>query len=120
MESSTDALFKKIYIYFVPHYYFQGATPSDHFEITVKANNTAAIRFTADFNADGFHDDEFDVDELQNEVSIFRYVLGLAPTTTNTAGNKVPVTSIAAADLRFLAQWVAGKRGGGVTFTVKE
>jgi hypothetical protein len=120
MESSTDALFKKIYIYFVPHYYFQGATPSDHFEITVKANNTAAVRFTADFNADGFHDDEFDVDELQNEVSIFRYVLGLAPTTTNTAGNKVPVTSIAAADLRFLAQWVAGKRGGGVTFTVKE
>ncbi len=34
MESSTDPLFKKVYIYFVPHYYFQGATTSDHFEIT--------------------------------------------------------------------------------------
>jgi hypothetical protein len=47
-------------------------------------------------------------------------MLGLSPTTTNTAGNKVPVTAIAAGDLQFLAQWVAGKRGGGVSFTVKE
>lgn len=120
MESGTDPLFKKVYIYFVPHYYFEGATPSDHFEITVKANNTGAVRVAADFNDDSFHSDEFGVDQLQNEVSIFRYVLGLVPTTTNTAGNKVPVTAISANDLQFLAQWAAGKRGGGVSFTVKE
>jgi hypothetical protein len=119
MDSGTDPLFKKIYIYFVPHYYFEGTTTQDHFEITVKANNTGAARVTADFNDDSFHSDEFDVDQLQNEVSMFRYVLGLVPTRTNAGGGKEAVTTIDANELGFLSQWVAGKRGGGATFTVK-
>ncbi len=120
MESGTDPLFKKIYIYFVPHYYFAGTTTQDHFEITVKANNTGAARVPADFNDDSFHSDEFDVDQLQNEVSVFRYALGLSPTTTNTAGTKVARTDISAGELSFLAAWAAGKRGAGVSFTIKE
>jgi len=119
MESGTDPLFKKIYIYFVPHYYFEGATTQDHFEITVKANNTGATRVTADFNDDSFHSDEFDVDQLQNEVSMYRYVLGLSPTRTGASGAKEAVTAIGANELGFLSQWVTGKRGGGAAFAVK-
>jgi hypothetical protein len=120
LNSSTDPLFKKVYIYFVPHYYFEGVTTRDHFEITVKANNTGAVRYPADFNSDGFNSDEFEVDRRQDGVSIFRYVFGLSPTTTNTSGNKVARTDISAAELSFLANWAAGKRGAGISFTVKE
>jgi hypothetical protein len=120
MDSPTDATFKKIFIYFVLHYYFEGATTHDHFEITVKANNTGTARYAADFNADGFHGDEFSVDQLQNEITMFRYVLGLAPTKATASGNKEAIVSIDANDLDFLARWVAAKRGGGVTYTVRK
>jgi hypothetical protein len=119
MDSGTDALFKKIYIYFAPHYYFQGMTTRDHFEITVKANNTPLAKYAADFNDDAFDSDEFSVDRRQNEVSIFRYILGLVPTKAGASGAKVAVTSIDAGELDFLARWVAGKRGGGAAFAAK-
>ncbi len=86
----------------------------------MKANNTGAARVRADFADDAFDEDEFDVDQLQNDISIYRYVLGLKPMTTNTSGNKVALTDISAGDLTFLANWAAGKRGAGISFTVKE
>jgi hypothetical protein len=117
LESSTDADFKKVYLHFVPHYYFQGMTIQDHFEVEVEANNTANVRYTADYFADGFHSDEFSIDQLEDEISAMRYMLGLAPYRI-VGGTKQSIGTIAAADMNFLATWLSGKRGGAA-FTVK-
>jgi hypothetical protein len=124
---SFDPDFKKTYIEFVPHYYFEGSTTRDHFEIEVKANSTANKRYTADFNESDFDSDEFSVDQLQNEVSILRYCLGLKPyeeVTVLEGGHNVTrkrsVNVIEAAELNFLANWMALKRGGGHSYTVKK
>ncbi|HBC47043.1 MAG TPA: hypothetical protein DCZ43_08355, partial [candidate division Zixibacteria bacterium] len=120
LESADDD-FKKVYIQFVPHYYFEGTTIHDHFEITVKANNTGSTRYQPDFNGDNFTSDEFAVDQIQDETAIMRYMLGLAPfqsTNTPAGVTKTAITTINAADLQFVADWVSSKRGGAA-FTVK-
>jgi hypothetical protein len=116
---SNDPEFKKIYVQFVPHYYFEGSTIHDHFEVEVKANNTAAIRYTAEFYEDDFDSDEFSVDQLQNEVSIMRYTLGLKPYKV-VGAVKQSVNSIGAAELAFLADWVKAKRGATHNYTMKQ
>jgi hypothetical protein len=123
IESATDPDFKKIYLQFVPHYYFEGSTTSDHFEIEVKANKNPGVKYPPDFFEDDFDDDDFSVDVNQDRISIMRYVLGLKPykvvPATGGGTKKESITVITAAELSFLAQWVAQKRGGGHVYQVK-
>jgi len=110
LECSADSDFKKVYVFFSPHYYFEGSTIHDHFEITVKANTGASVIFQPEFFQDGFDDDDFEVDARQNPISIYRYVLGLSP-YTGSGASKVSNNSINANELNFLVTWINNKRG---------
>ena len=125
IQCPSEDDFKKVYVYFVPHYYFEGTTISDHFEITVKANPALPVKNTADFMKPGFRKDEFAVDQKEDNFTVMRYILGLAPystTTSSVAGKMIEtknrITSITKDDLGFLAEWIKKKRGKGLTYTV--
>jgi hypothetical protein len=108
LECSSDSEFKKVYVFFKPHYKYAGSTPSDHFEITVKANSGATVNFQPEFFEDDFDDDDFEIDARQDFVSIYRYILGLVPYEGNPRQSK---TSIASNELNFLATWIGSQRG---------
>jgi hypothetical protein len=110
----SDSDFKKVFIFFSPHYYFQGSTTSDHFEISIKANGGTTINFQPPFYGNGYHDDEFEVDALQDKISIYRYVLGMLPYTMSGT-NKVANNNISMLDLDFLLTWISNVRGGEYT-----
>ncbi|HGE72455.1 TPA: hypothetical protein ENX78_16560 [Candidatus Poribacteria bacterium] len=110
LECPSDSDFKKVFVFFSPHYYFEGSTIHDHFEISVKANGGSSINFQPPFYADGYDDDEFEVDALQNKISIYRYVLGMLPYRMSGT-NKVANEDITLSDLNFLVTWINSKRG---------
>jgi hypothetical protein len=109
-----DSDFKKVYVYFVPSYYFEGSTIHDHFEITVKANSGTAVLTQPDYYQDGFDSSEFTVDKVQKAANIYRYVLGLS-TYSLSGTNKVGIDHITVNntvnDLQFLETWMFDKRG---------
>lgn len=138
--AAGETSFKKALVLFVPHYHFGGGTSAEHFELTVMRNNTAAPKYRSDFYDDGFKKRRFRIDQLQNEISIVRYALGLDHCEPNMVpkmkdgapvmkdGNpvmepekkdgkkvKVPLTAINAADLKFLADWMRAQRGHNYT-----
>jgi hypothetical protein len=114
LECPSDSDFKKVFVFFAPHYYFEGSTIHDHFEISVKANGGASINFQPPFYGNGYHDNEFEVDALQNKISIYRYVLGMLPYTMSGT-NKVANNNISMLDLDFLLTWISNVRGGEYT-----
>jgi len=110
LECPSDSDFKKVYVHFVPNYYFEGTTIHDHFEVTVKANSGATLLTQPEFFQDGFDDDDFVVDALQHPMSIYRYVLGLIP-YTGSGASKTSNNTISANELGFLTTWLGNKRG---------
>lgn len=124
LECTGDLDFKKVYIYFVPHYYFEGWKLTDHFEITAKRNTATPIKYRADFYEDDFDDDDFAIDEKENQITIFRYLLGLAPykiiKKPDGVKEKVSINTITKDDLLFLALWVKNKRGKELNYTIHQ
>ncbi len=109
LECSGDTDFKRVYVYFAPHYYFEGSTTSDHFEITVKTHPDATKKYAADFDTAGFYEDEFEVDIKESATSIMRYMLGMKP--YNQA-------ALAAADLAEIIKWINAQRSKTFTAVV--
>ncbi len=116
-----DGDFRKIYVYFVPHYFFETNNPSQHFGVSVIANSSGILRHEADFRANNFVSNNFRVDAQQNTRAIIRYLLGLKPYKSekvNEGGvekwKKVDVTTIKPDELIFLCNWVKGKRGNAL------
>lgn len=111
LENTSDPDFKKVYIYFVPHFHYEAGATGNHYRITVKANKGTTINYTPDFYADGFISHSFAVDEKQEKFSIYRYVLGLRPYYLHET-NKMANSEISSGELNFLATWLSNKRGG--------
>jgi hypothetical protein len=107
LECAADSEFSKVYVYFLPYYQFESGSTSEHFEVTVKANSGATVNVQPDFFEDGFDDDEFAVDALQNFISIYGYMLGLVPYQGNP---RQVITAIGVGDLGFLARWIGEQR----------
>lgn len=114
LSCPSDSDFKKVFIFFSPHYYFEGSTIYDHFEISVKANGGNTVNFQPPFYGDGYNDDEFEVDAAQNKISIYRYVLGMLP-YTGSGTSKAANGNISMLDLEFLMTWISNVRGGEYT-----
>jgi hypothetical protein len=112
LESSTDADFKKVYIHFVPHYHYGRWATSEHFEITVRANNRAEVRYEPDYFRDGYTSDSFTIDQEEDIYTIMRYMLGLQPYILAGA-RKIRNSNLLTDDLNFLATWLSSKRGSG-------
>jgi len=109
LECSADSDFKRVYVHFTPHYYKEGITTDDHFEITYKNHPEGnKIKYAPEFDTKDFYDDEFEVDMNQSTSSIMRYMLGMKP--YNQA--KLKDT-----DLADIVKWINAKRSK--TFTAK-
>lgn len=126
LSCPTASVYKNVYVYFIPNFYFEGTTIKDHFEVTVKSNKGGAVKYCADFDKMGFSKDEFTVDALQDMISIFRYVLGLDPCFVKKSGPTAAPSTVAISSidvtkgqLDFLGAWVSKKLGGGLNYTVK-
>lgn len=107
LECAADSEFSKVYVYFLPYYQFESGSTSEHYEITVKAEGGGAVNIQPDFFENGFDDDEFEVGESQDKISIYRYILGLAPYQGTP---KQVVTSISSNNLGFLTTWIGEQR----------
>jgi len=122
LDCPPDYDFKKVYVFFTPHHYFEGSTIYDHFEVSVKRNTGPSISFKGDLFKTNFKKDEFEVDQNHQPVSIARYVLGLQPydvVTTGTTKTRKCASNITRHELGFLAKWVEKKRNKGHSYTVK-
>jgi hypothetical protein len=132
LECTTADDFKKVYVYFVPHYHYPGMSNNEHFEIKVRRHKASKGKVNPSFYAAGFTSKNFLVDEKQEPMSIMRYILGLKPWKEvpvmkggspvmkdgKAVKEKKDITTIKKTDLAFLATWVGGKRSK--TYTVKE
>jgi hypothetical protein len=114
--------FKKVYIYFVPHYEFENRSEPGNFKITFEASVTSVSSRDPDYFKAGFSNNEFTVDEYTGDVSIMRYMLGLSPYKINKgifSNSKESIETIKANDLLFLGTWVAANRKKGHNYTVR-
>lgn len=122
LECSAEDDFKKIYIYFVPHYLFESSSKPGHFKTTFEAAVFKSTMRDPDFFKSGFTSNNFIVDEYQGSISTFRYMLGLSTYTIKKrtfSNSKKSIETISTNDLNFLGTWVSKKRGKGLAYTIK-
>lgn len=93
----------KIYIYFLPHYQFEGNSSSEHFHVTVRADDSVSGNPFSEV----FSGNRITIGTLTNSIMVFRYMLGL-PIHTDRGDE---ITNISLSELSFLSKWVEGKSG---------
>ena len=115
-RSDSGSEFDKVYVYFVPHYHFEGGASGQHFIVRVNTTGTQVI--TPNFFADNFADNELEFDENLGSVCIYRYMLGLVPYRMS-GDTKVERNTITLDELDFLETWIedAGRCGGSYTIS---
>lgn len=124
LTNSSDADFKLIYAYFLPHYECDfSATKYGGSHFTIKVLRDPSGNYEPEFRkkkAGGgdFTGTTFKIGHKQNPISIFRYILGLKPYRNFPAMIGLKLTTIridrvtiSSSDLKFLGKWVKGQRG---------
>jgi hypothetical protein len=113
LQNNSHPDFKLIYIYFVPHYYFEWWCISEHFEITVKKNGLGPDTF---FERGLCFKRHIKIGDSTDYGSVYRVTLGLSNLTGGAA--PVPENSIQANELGFLADLVKEMIDSPSSYTV--
>lgn len=130
LSKNSDADYKLIYAYFVPHYECDfSATKYGGQHFTIKVLRDPAGNYEPEFRkkvggAD-FTNSTFKIGHKQDPISIFRYILGLKPYRLIPIMGvfkikmiRIDRVTIKANDLKFLGTWVKGKRGNASAHSV--
>jgi hypothetical protein len=114
LENSASAEFKRIFVYIQPLFATGGS--GEHFRINMRRKTSPpnAAQDRANIFASTAPGTTLEVSEVTPKGSMLRYMLGLPAAD----GSGTAKTTLAAADLSFLAGWVKAKVGGTSNWTV--
>jgi hypothetical protein len=108
----TKPTFRRCLIYVRP-VHARASAAGAHFRIRVRKGTGTAAQDLSDLETGTLKDDIVNIVESTNQVALLRHCLGLARLNASNA----LITSVAAADLGFLATWLGTKLGR--TYTIK-